>query len=151
MMKIVKMTFAVACVSVLTGCCFCKKYQRLYGRPLEETRWTLVQMDGRPVDGNYVLVFSTKGQMAISGGTSTVTAGYKAFEDGFLTLTDLSVGGAGAGGANERRLMEMLRQTTNYKMDGRFLMFTIKGGEMWALFEAKDPKEPETTRKKGLF
>lgn len=137
--KTIKITFIAACAAILAGCCYCKEYQRKYGRPLEKTRWTLVQMDGRPVEGNYVLVFGTDGVMTVTADSVTLTSGYEAYETGVLKLEGLTLTGVPAEKSVESRLVEMLRMTTGYKMDGKFVMM-IRNGEMWALFEAKDPK-----------
>ncbi|MDR2885395.1 MAG: META domain-containing protein [Rikenellaceae bacterium] len=134
------MIVIAALVGILTGCCYCQKYQRLYGRPLEGTRWTLVQLNGTPVEAPYVLVMSGS-DMTIDAAGSLVTARYKADKNGNMSISEIALRSAPTGDeAMEKKLVTQMRTTTSYKMDGKFVMM-IRNGEMWAMYEAKEPRD----------
>ncbi len=139
-MKLLRTLFFALSVAVLSGCCYCQKYQRLYGRPLHETKWTLVQAAGRPVEKTYVLVMHKGGDMEITGEGSTIAARYLDNKSGGITIDNLKLThGEGGDQQLEEMLVSQLGTTTNYKMDGKFVMM-IRNGEMWALYEAKEPR-----------
>ena len=138
-MKLLRLLLIASLVAILTGCCYCQKYQRLYGRPLEGTRWTLVQLNGTPVTGSYVLVMRGA-DMTIDAAGSLITAHIKADKNGNMSVSEIALRSAPTGDEKiEKELATRLRTTTSYKMDGKFVMM-IRNGEMWALFEAKDPR-----------
>lgn len=136
-MKIAKLISILAVAAVLAGCCYCQQYQRKYGRPLKDTRWTLVQLDGRPVEGNYVLVLTSDEGIKISG-DAQIGASYSANNEGRIFISDVKAESVYEG--VPAQITSKLPTTNSYKMDGPFLML-IRDGEMWGLFEAKDPKK----------
>jgi hypothetical protein len=139
-MKALRFVIIILLTGFLAGCCYCKKFERLYGRPLEGTRWTLVQINGTPVEAPYVLVMSGR-DMTIDAAGSLVTARYKADNKGNMSVSEITLRSAPQGDEElENELITRLRSTTGYKMDGKFVMM-IRNGEMWAMYEAKEPRE----------
>ncbi len=141
-MKTLKILFIALMAAVLAGCCYCQKYARLYGRPLEKTNWELIQVDGRQPQTDYVLILSKSGELTLTAPNSQVTGKYRANNDGVMVIDNLAQNGIPADAELQGHIVEMLPKTTNYKMDGLFLMM-IRNGEVWAMFETKDPKAPK--------
>ncbi len=131
-MKMFRFIALVAVAALMTGCCFCKRYERKYGKPLQGTPWTLVQMDGQAVDRHYLLVLDANKGLTISG-FEELSATYDHNRDGKIDFTFVRPATSA--------LTAKLEATDGYKMNGPFLMLT-SAGEMWALFEAKAPEKP---------
>ena len=93
-MNIVKITMAAALVTfVAAGCCPCKKYQKKYGKPLQETEWKMVQFNGRTFDAQdgYTVVFGKDNRLS---GVGDCNRRDEDFAGGFHP-NDVSRSGAG--------------------------------------------------------
>lgn len=129
-MKFLKIALILAVAASMAGCCFCKKYQRLYGKPLQGTPWTLVQLDGRPVERYYLLTLDADKGLSVSG-FEELTASYAYNRQGMMEITRLR--------PLDSSLAATLASADGYQLDGPFMMLT-KDGEQIALFEAKGPQ-----------
>ncbi len=129
-MKTIRLLLILAVAALVTSCCFCKRYERRYGKPLQGTPWTLVQLDGQEVEEYYLLVLDANKGLTVSG-FEELSASYAYNKHGRISVTAIRPAGG--------ELAEKLAATDGYKTNGPFLMLT-RQGEMWALFEAKAPQ-----------
>lgn len=134
-----KILLVAVIATLIAGCCPCKKYQKKYGRPLKETNWTLIQLEGRPFAAgeNYSIMFSKDDRISGVGDCNRLMGGYQENGDGVMEIKQLaSTRMMCQNQAGENQFMEMLQSIDSYKLDGKLLML-FKKGEMVAVFEAK--------------
>ena len=138
-MKIVKIMMAAAVVAfVAVGCCPCKKYQKKYGKPLQETQWKMVQFNGRTFDAKegYSLVFGKDNRLSGMGDCNRLMATYKADNDGVMKISQVAATRMMCPDqTQEDSFVKMLNEVDSYQMDGPLLLL-FSNGEMKAVFEA---------------
>ena len=132
-MKIVKFAMDVAVMAiVVVGCCPCKKYQKKYGKPLQETEWKMVQFNGRTFDAKdgYTLVFGKDNRLSGVGDCNRLMGSYTANNDGIMKISQV----AGTRMMcpeqdQENSFIQMLGSVDSYQMDGPLLIL-LGNGEM---------------------
>ena len=129
-------------VLLLEGCCSACRQRTRHARPLEETTWHLVQIEGRDIaadEGTY--------DIRLSGGslTGTVVCNHMM---GNYTLGDAFSIRFGATASTkmfcpneelEPRLAAVLETATHYDIDYDMLML-LQDGAIKAVFKAVEPK-----------
>ena len=139
-MNIVKITMAAALVTfVAAGCCPCKKYQKKYGKPLQETEWKMVQFNGRTFDAQdgYTVVFGKDNRLSGVGDCNRLMGSYTADNDGVMKISQVaSTRMMCPDQGQQNSFMQMLGSVDSYQMDGPLLIL-FSNGEMKAVFEAK--------------
>lgn len=136
MKRILLITIIAALIS---SCCPCKKYQKKYGKPLVQTNWVLIQLEGRAfaANGNYSLVFDSENKVSGVGDCNKIMGGYTEDNTGAMKFSQMSATRKMCPNQQgEDAFMKMLETIDSYKLDGNLLMLFAKG-EMLAIFEAK--------------
>lgn len=84
--RIITIATTLSVAILISSCCACHRYEKLYGKPLEQTVWTVAQMNGaamRPQSGTFNIVLDTKGHMSGVGACNTLGADYTiSFDEG---------------------------------------------------------------------
>lgn len=120
--------------------CHCRAYQKKYRRPLTETVWQLVQLNGqnlRPEPGTFTLTLSgDEGRVSGTGACNRLTGDYAADEKRMLKIGPVVTTRMACPEAEqERKFLEALEATTHYDMDGPMLML-LCDGELRAVLQA---------------
>ncbi len=132
------MMVAVAAI-LLSGCCACKKYQKKYGKPLEQTEWTLIQVEGKSFDAGdkYQIVFGKDKRISGVGDCNRLMGGYTADDDGHMKIEQLAATRMMCPDQEmEDKFVKILTEIDTYKLDGKMLLL-LRDGELLAVFEAK--------------
>ena len=138
-MKILHIATAVAVAVLITGCCACKKYQKKYGKPLETTEWTLVQVEGKSFDAGdkYQVVFGKDNRISGIGDCNRLTGSYTADDNGKMKISQIaSTRMMCPDQTMENKFFDILQQIDTYQLDGKMLLL-LRDGELVAVFEAK--------------
>lgn len=111
-----------------------------YRRPLTETVWQLVQLNGqnlRPEPGTFTLTLSgDEGRVSGTGACNRLTGDYAADEKRMLKIGPVVTTRMACPEAEqERKFLEALEATTHYDMDGPMLML-LCDGELRAVLQA---------------
>lgn len=123
---------------VATGCCPCRKYQKKYGKPLQETQWKMVQFNGRTFDAKegYSLVFGKDNRLSGVGDCNRLTGSYTENNDGVMKITQVAATRMMCPNqTQEDAFLKMLSEVDSYQLDGPLLLL-FTNGEMKAVFEA---------------
>lgn len=143
-MKIAK-TLIIATLAVMaTACCKCDLFQKRYGKPLVGTQWQLAQIEGRDVTptDNYTIVFANDNTLSGIADCNRLTGRYAADIEGDMMISDIGMTRMLCPNDDqERRFVEILGSTTDFKMDGPMLML-ISDGELRAVFQAVGAELP---------
>lgn len=136
-----KTILVVALTAILMGaCCPCKKYQKKYGRPLQQTEWSMIQMDGRSfvAGDNYTIVFGDDGRLSGVGDCNRLMGSYVAETgSGMMKINNIASTRAFCPNqAQETAFVTMLSSVDSYSLDGPKMML-FKDSELVAVFEAK--------------
>ena len=120
--------------------CHCRAYQKKYRRPLTETRWQLVQLDGRNVRseaGAFTLTLSAaEGRISGTGACNRLSGNYATDEKRALKIGPVvSTRMACPEAEQEQKFLGALEATTHYDMDGPMLML-LCDGELRAVLQA---------------
>lgn len=143
-MKILR-TLIIAVIALsAVACCKCDLFQKRYGKPLVGTQWQLAQIEGRDVtpEDNYTIIFAADNTLSGIAECNRLTARYSATIEGDMKISDMATTRMLCPNEDqERRFIEILSSTTNYKMDGPMLML-ISNGELRAIFQAVGAELP---------
>jgi len=135
-----RLAAAVAAASLLAGCCACRSIQKKSRRPLEGTRWQLVQLDGREVRcaaGAFTLRFDPSDHAVSGTGACNrlmgryETNGERVLKIGSVAATRMACPGQ----EREGEFIRTLETTTHYDMDGAMLLL-FSDGELRAILQA---------------
>lgn len=143
-MKIFKSLIIVALALSVTACCKCDLFQKRYGKPLVGTQWQLAQIEGRDVtpEDNYTIIFAADNTLSGIAECNRLTARYTVDIEGDMMITDLGTTRMLCPNEDqERRFIDVLSSTTDFKMDGPMLML-ISNGELRAVFQAVGAELP---------
>lgn len=141
-MKSIFRILLLACVAALAAsCCACRSYQKRTRRPLEGTRWQLVQLDGQDVvceAGRYTIALrADDGTLAGTGDCNRLRGRYEATPERALRIGPLtSTRMACPEGSREGKFLSVLQSATHYDMDGPLLLL-LCDGEIKAVFQAQ--------------
>lgn len=129
-----------AVAALAASCCACRSYQKRTRRPLEGTRWQLVQLDGQDVaadEGRYTITLRADDRsLAGVGGCNRLRGRYEATASRALRIGPLlSTRMACPDLEREAKFTAVLEQTTHYDMDGPLLLL-LSDGEIKAVFQA---------------
>lgn len=143
-LQITRFALLALLAALLAACCPCRRLQRLYGAPLEQTRWQLVQLDGReirPAPDAYTLTFDKKGTFGGRGGCNAYHGSYTAEKGGRLQIDGVaSTRMACHDDGVENGFFRALREATRYELDAKMLILST-GEEVRAILQATE--EPE--------
>jgi heat shock protein HslJ len=143
-MKILR-TLIIAVIALsAVACCKCDLFQKRYGKPLVGTQWQLVQIEGRDVtpEDNYTIIFAADNTLSGIAECNRLTARYSVAGEGDMMITDMGTTRMLCPNEDqERRFLDILSSTTDFKMDGPMLML-ISNGEMRAVFQAVGAELP---------
>ena len=143
-MRIFKILIIAAIAMSATACCKCELFQKRYGKPLVGTQWQLAQIEGRDVtpEDNYTIIFAADNMLSGIAECNRLTARYSATLEGNMKILDMGTTRMLCpNDEQERRFIEILGSTTNYKLDGPMLML-ISNGELRAIFQAVGAELP---------
>lgn len=143
-MRIFKKLIIAAIALSATACCKCELFQKRYGKPLVGTQWQLAQIEGRDVtpENNYTIVFAADNMLSGIAECNRLTARYSVTGEGNMKIMDMGTTRMLCPKEDqERRFIEILNSTTDYKMDGPMLML-ISNGELRAVFQAVGAELP---------
>ena len=143
-MRIFKTLIIAAIALSATACCKCDLFRKRYGKPLVGTQWQLAQIEGRDVtpEDNYTIIFAADNTLSGIAECNRLTARYTAAVEGDMMITDVGTTRMLCPNEErERRFIEILSSTTDFKMDGPMLML-ISNGEMRAVFQAVGAELP---------
>jgi heat shock protein HslJ len=104
----------------------------------------LAQIEGRDVtpEDNYTIIFAADNTLSGIAECNRLTARYSATIEGDMKISDMGTTRMLCPNEDqERRFIEILSSTTNYKMDGPMLML-ISNGELRAIFQAVGAELP---------
>ncbi len=127
----------------VTGCCGpCRTYQKQV-RPLVETRWQLVQLNGQAVEAEgeqFTLHFAASGDVSGMAACNRLMGGYTTTEDRALKIGPLAATRMMCYDEREMEFMIMLDRVTHYEMDGPMMML-LSDGSLVGVMEAREAKE----------
>lgn len=147
-----KVVMAVVFAAILiSACCPCERYQSKYGKPLQETTWTLTQMDGHsyaPAE-NYNIVFDSTGRVSGMGDCNRFFGGYEAAtQSGAMKIDNLaSTRMMCPNQQMESQFLAMLQSIDSYTLDGPQLML-FRNSELVAVFSAPATVNTKKSKKK---
>lgn len=129
-----------AVAALAASCCACRSYQKRTRRPLEGTRWQLVQLDGQDVasdEGRYTITLRADDRsLAATGGCNRLRGTYEATASRALRIGPLlSTRTTCPDAEREAKFIATLEATTHYDMDGPLLLL-LCDGEIKAVFQA---------------
>ncbi len=125
----------------LVGCCSCRSYQKKTRRPLVDTSWQLIQLNGQsiqPVEGKYTItLLSEQNRISGIGDCNRIMGSYttdqtRALKIGPLGATRMACPAP----SQEQAFLAALESATHYDMDGPMLML-LSNGELRAVFQAQ--------------
>lgn len=134
-----KILLVALVATLIASCCPCKKYQKKYGKPLTETNWVMVQLDGRSFSAGegYALKFAKDNKVSGVGDCNRIMGIYTENNDGVMKFSQMaSTRMMCPNQEGEMNFLKMLETIDSYKLDGKLLML-FANGEMLSVFEAK--------------
>lgn len=136
-MKNLKFILIAAIVFSISSCCSCRKSAST-ATSFTETRWGLVNMQGRTIErkDNFFLVFSKDGNVAGRGDCNSIGGGYTA-GDGMLKFGPMrSTRMFCPDQETENNFTLALESVNGYSIDGNTLML-MRDGDIILVFEAE--------------
>ena len=138
MKKIISILIVAAVMSLVVGCCACRKGKN--NRPLLGTEWQLVRMMGTDIevaDDQFVFQFSADGRFSGVGACNRMMADYSVTEKRAISFGELAGTRMMCPKVNlEAQFTKILGQATHYEIDGDMLLL-LSNGELQALLKAK--------------
>lgn len=130
-----------AVVLLASSCCSCRRGPSKQTKPLTETKWTLIQEDGKLVNANdnyYIIIGTEEGRFNGRGDCNSLMGSYTLPADGKIDFQGIASTRAFCPDqAGEDRFFKMLDAVDSYEIDGNMLML-YTNGELTAIMEAKD-------------
>ncbi|MBQ2007283.1 MAG: META domain-containing protein [Alistipes sp.] len=137
---LLKMTMVVALLTLMAGCCACRKGKNNVA--LQGTQWQLVRMMGRDLtfdNDKFVFTF-TDGEFAGMGACNRMMGQYVTSLTGAMTFKGLaSTRMMCPDLALETEFAQILERATHYEIDGDMLLI-LSNGEMQAVLHAINAK-----------
>jgi len=130
--------FGAAALIFLSGCCRCRSLQRKFGKPLKQTQWQLVQLDGldrQPAEGLYTIVFTKNGRLEGTAGCNRMQADYEAERNGRLRIGPVAATRMACDDATEGLFLRAVQEAVRYELDARMLILSDSSG-VRAVFQA---------------
>lgn len=131
----------LAMVSMIAGCCACRKGKDKVA--LVGTEWHLVRMMEREVNiqpEQFVFVFNDEGAFSGVGACNRMMGDYTLTGKGAISFGAVAATRMMCPDAElETRLSQILERTTHYEIDGDMLLLLSKG-ELQAVFQAVKKK-----------
>ena len=139
-----KILLLAAVAALAASCCACRSYQKKTRRPLEGTRWQLVQLDGQDVacdPGTFTVVFAPKeSSLSGIGACNRIKGPYGATDKRTLRIGPLVTTRRGCPDTErETKFVRLLEATTHYDMDGPLLLL-LADGEIRVVLQALPEK-----------
>ena len=139
-MKKLRVLFVVALAVLFTAsCCPCRKSKAPQSKSIVNTKWELVELQGKPVEAhdNFFLTFNAEENRVSGRGDCNVLAGsYTSTEAGKLQMMNVaSTRMMCPNQSEEDAFMQMLETIDSFKIDGDLLMLLNKG-KLVAIFKS---------------
>lgn len=147
MKRIFQIGLAVLLVICLAGCCACRYTQQKMRKPLMETEWRMIQLEGESLaaqGGRYTIVFHQKDHSLTGmGSVNRLMANFETDEKQGLKIGAVATTRkAGPEMEKEWKMVEALQSTTHFDMDGEMLLLLSDKGIV-AVFEAVTSEKVE--------
>ena len=138
MRNILSALLAVVLLTVVVGCCPCRKGKN--NKPLAGTEWRLMRMMGTDVDAadnQFVFQFSADGRFSGVGACNRMMADYSTTATGAISFGELAGTRMMCPRSDlETKFSKIIGQATHYEIDGDMLLL-LSNGELQAIFKAQ--------------
>lgn len=138
-MKIVRIVTIAALALLLASCCACRKGSK-NDKPLAGTKWTLIEMAGKPViagEGYHITFDDKENRFHGVGDCNRISGAYSLKPDGKIALSSvISTRMMCPNQAQEGAFLQTLEQADSYRID-KDLMLLLRNGEILAIMQGK--------------
>lgn len=135
-----KIAAVAVLLTMITGCCNCRAFQKKNRMPLVATEWQLIQLGEQnitPEADKFNITFGADGRISGVGACNRLMGTYTTGEKNALKIGPLaSTMMACPGLDREREFMQVVESATRYDMDGATLLL-LEGDLLKAVFQAK--------------
>ncbi len=143
MRQIIYLLLLALCAG-MSGCCTpCRTYQKQQ-RPLVDTEWQLVQLNGRKMNAEneaYTLHFTPAGELQGVAACNRLMGSFTTSKERTLKIGPLASTRRMCRDPREGEFFEALNRVTHYEMDGPMMMLLSEGSLLMILQSKSGNKE----------